>query len=196
MRNRYKAILSSTVKFPQRFIPDYKELANLVAQLRETGKRIVLTQGVYDLIHEGHALYLEKARAYGDILIVGVDSDELTRKRKGPSRPIVPQNARLKMLAHLRHVDIVTLRHAHHGIGDLIRVVRPDVLVVSQSTKDFTKKMVREYRAVCAAIINLPSQARTSTSARVRNLTIEGAQTLAEEISRVTKNFLEGIKNA
>lgn len=196
MHKRQTAILSAAVKFEHRFIPNYKDLAKVVTKLRTLGKRIVLTQGVYDLIHEGHALYLEKARSFGDILIVGVDSDKLTKKRKGPSRPVVPQNERLKMLAHLRHVDIVTLRHAHHGIGDLIRTVKPDVLVVSSSTKDFTKKMVAEYRTVCTSIINLPPQASTSTSARVRDLTIEGAQTLAQEISRITEDFLERIKNA
>jgi rfaE bifunctional protein nucleotidyltransferase chain/domain len=139
---------------------------------------VVLTQGVYDLLHEGHALYLEMAKSYGDILIVGVDSDELTRLRKGPNRPIVPQEERVKMLIHLRHVDVVTLREAHHDIGELIRLVHPDVLITSTSTEDFKKDLGKgTYNEYCGEIVVLPPQAATSTTARIRNLTIEGAQT-------------------
>ena len=127
------------------FIPDYTQLKGAVDTLRKDGRRIVLTQGVYDLIHEGHALYLEKAKAYGDVLVVGVDSDALTKLRKGPERPIVPEAERVRMLTHLRHVDLVTIRNVNDDLGTLIRLVRPDVLVVSESTRDFTKQMVEDY---------------------------------------------------
>ena len=65
----------------KRLINDQDKLKATVESLKTLGMKIVLTQGVYDLIHEGHAAYLEKARSYGDILIVAVDSDELTRIR-------------------------------------------------------------------------------------------------------------------
>ena len=187
-------ILSFDTEFENRFIPDYSELDRMICALKENGQKVVLTQGVYDLIHEGHAAYLEAARAQGDVLVVGVDSDELTRKRKGPERPIVPEGERLKMLVHLRHVNIVTLRHANHGIGDLIRLVRPDVLVVSQSTTDFTSAMAEEYKPFCGSIVSLPPQATTSTSARIRNLTIEGAEKLARKVSELTQEFLVDIR--
>lgn len=189
-----KHILLPGSNLHQRFIPDYKELEKIVKTFKEMGYRVVLTQGVYDLIHEGHAAYLETAKSQGDVLIVGVDSDELTRKRKGPERPIVPQEERLKMLVHLRHVDIVTLREANHGIGDLIRLVRPDVLVVSKSTTDFTRSMAQEYSPVCGRIVTLPPQATTTTSARIRNLTIEGAEKLAQEVTRLTGDFIDKIR--
>ncbi len=189
-----KHVLSAGSNLTHRFIPDYKELEKIVRTFKEMGYRVVLTQGVYDLIHEGHAAYLEQAKTKGDVLIVGVDSDELTRKRKGPERPIVPQEERLKMLVHLRHVDIVTLREVHHGIGDLIRLVKPDVLIVSKSTSDFTRGMAQEYTEVCGEIITLPPQATTTTSARIRNLTIEGAEKLAAEVTRLTGEFLNKIR--
>jgi len=189
-----KNILESGSQLSNRFISDYKDLDKIVKTFKQMGYRVVLTQGVYDLIHEGHAAYLETAKAQGDVLIVGVDSDELTRKRKGPDRPIVPQEERLKMLVHLRHVDIVTLREAHHGIGDLINLVKPDVLVVSKSTTDFTSNMANEYESVCGEIITLPPQATTTTSARIRNLTIESAEKLAKEVSRLTQEFLDKIR--
>lgn len=189
-----KNILAAGSGLEHRFVPSYKELDKIVRTFKQMGYRVVLTQGVYDLIHEGHAAYLENAKSQGDVLIVGVDSDELTRKRKGPERPIVPQEERLKMLVHLRHVDIVTLRNVKDDIGDLIRLVRPDVLVVSKSTTDFTRNMAQEYVAYCGSIVTLPPQATTTTSARIRNLTIEGAEKLAKKVAELTQEFLNDIR--
>lgn len=178
----------------KRFIPDSEKLRSLVESLKTLGMRIVLTQGVYDLIHEGHAAYLEKAKSLGDILIVGVDSDELTKIRKGPKRPIVPQGERINMLLHLRHVDLVTIKEAHHGIGDIIELVRPDVLVFSSSTPEVHQEDIENYQKFCGEIIVLPPQATTTTTARVRNLTVEGAETLAKEVNELTTKFLNQIR--
>jgi D-beta-D-heptose 7-phosphate kinase/D-beta-D-heptose 1-phosphate adenosyltransferase len=193
-QTRLKSILTPSAHLQERFVPDYRELSEIVEQLKKMGYKIVLTEGVYDLIHEGHALYLEKSRSHGDILIVGVDSDELTRKRKGPDRPIVPQNERINMLIHLRHVDIVTIKEAAHEKERLINLIKPDVLIVSETTKDFSPEEKAAYRSVCGDVVILPAQATTSTTARIRNLTIEGANKLAGEISRLTSEFVEKIK--
>lgn len=179
-----KNILSSGSNLKDRFIRDFNELRQVVKDLKRMGYRIVLTQGVYDMIHEGHARYLEKARSHGDILIVGVDSDDLTKKRKGPNRPIVPQDERLNMLAHLRSVDMLTLREVQHDIGALIKCVEPDVLITSSSTKDFSKKEAAAYKRWCGKVVILPPQAATSTTARVRLLTIGGADQLAQAVVR------------
>lgn len=191
-----KDILKPESNLHHRYIPDYKDLKLIVKNLKSGGYKIVLTQGVYDLIHEGHAKYLETAKSYGDVLIVGVDSDELTKKRKGPSRPIVPQPERLKMLSHIRAVDILTLRDVKDDINKIVRIVQPDVFIVSATTKDFADKRLKECKKYCGKIITLPPQATTTTSARIRNLTIEGAQQLAEEINKLTLEFLNKIKNA
>jgi len=192
---KVKDVLEPGSNLKKRFIKDYDHLSEIVEDCRKAGYRIVLTQGVYDLIHEGHALYLEKARKHGDLLIVGVDSDELTRERKGPERPIVPEKERLEMLVHLRHVDIVTLRHKDDHIGKLIHTVKPDVLIISESTKDFTRKIAKEYEGVCGKIVCLPPQATTSTTARIRKLTIDGASQLAQEIHQLTDDFIQKIKD-
>jgi D-beta-D-heptose 7-phosphate kinase/D-beta-D-heptose 1-phosphate adenosyltransferase len=190
-----KNILSPGSNLKDRFIPDLKELKRVVEDLKRMGYKIVLTQGVWDMLHEGHAKYLEQALSHGDVLIVGVDSDELTRIRKGPNRPVVPERERLQMLAHLRHVHILTLREAKHGLGKLIETVRPDVLITSSSTGDFGKKEIAVYKKICGKIVTLPPQAATSTTARVRLLTISGADQLAQEIMRgvpqVVKNALD-----
>ncbi|MAG12404.1 D-glycero-beta-D-manno-heptose 1-phosphate adenylyltransferase [bacterium] len=177
-------ILEFGSNFDNRFIPDYDDLGRIVSELRKVGKRVVLTQGVYDLVHEGHALYLQKARSYGDILIVGVDTDELTQQRKGLHRPIVPQKERLSMLSHLRYVDIVTLRNAKDEIGALIKLVCPDVLITSATTKDFPEEDMKVYESCCGNIITLPPQATISTTARIRNLEIGGADRLADELHK------------
>ena len=174
----------------RRLITDQEQLRTVVSSLKALGMRVVLTQGVYDLIHEGHAAYLEKAKSLGDILIVGVDSDELTKIRKGPKRPIVPQAERINMLLHLRHVDLVTIKEAHHGIGDIIEIVKPDKMVFSSSTKEVGSDEVEGYKQHCGEIIVLPPQATTTTTARVRNLSIEGVEDLAKEVNALIANFV------
>ncbi len=189
-----KQILAHDSNIEERLITDYEELDRTVKTIKAMGFKVVLTQGVYDLIHVGHAAYLEKARSLGDILIVGVDSDELTRQRKGPDRPIVSQRERLQMLSHLRPVDILTVREVHHDIGDLIRLVQPDILVVSKSTTDFSLEMAKEYGEFCGKIVSLPPQATTSTTARIRNITIEGVEKLAKEVAQLTNEFVKKIR--
>lgn len=193
-----KSVLSHSSDLKDRLVPSLKELDIIVQDLKRMGYRIVLTQGVYDMLHEGHARYLERARSLGDILVLGVDSDALTRKRKGPNRPVVPEKERLLMLAHLRSVGILSLREVHHNIGDLIRTVKPDVLVTSTSTKDFNKnEQFSEYKKYVGKVVVLEPQAATSTTARVRELTISGADQLAQEITRqvpqLVKNALDSL---
>ena len=160
----------------KRLITDQDKLKATVESLKTLGMKVVLTQGVYDLIHEGHAAYLERARSYGDVLIVAVDSDELTKIRKGPKRPIVPQAERVNMLLHLRHVDLVTIKEAHHGLGDIIELVKPDVMVFSSSTTDVPPEEAKSYAQHCGRIEILAPHGTNSTTARVRTLTIEGAE--------------------
>lgn len=181
--------------FKDRIIPSLEALGKKASDLRKQGQKVVLTQGVFDLIHEGHAKYLELAKSLGDVLIVGIDSDEFTRKRKGPNRPIVPQEERINMLLHLRHVDLVGIREIDHDIGDMIRTVRPDVLVTSSSTSDFTDEFKKTYEGYCGEIVTFPPQATTHTSARIRNLTIEGAEKLATEVQKLIQDFLRNIRN-
>jgi rfaE bifunctional protein nucleotidyltransferase chain/domain len=95
---------------------------------RAANARVVFTNGVFDLLHRGHAEYLEEARALGDRLVVGVNSDASVRRLKGPSRPIVGEDDRVALVAALACVDLALL------FGDdtplrLIEAVQPDVLV-------------------------------------------------------------------
>lgn len=100
----------------------------VVAQIRAAGGTVVFTNGVFDLLHPGHVRYLEAARACGDALVVGVNSDRSVRANKGPSRPIVPEAERAELLAALACVDAVTIfdEDTPHR---LIEQLQPDVLV-------------------------------------------------------------------
>ena len=100
----------------------------LVSRLRAAGKKIVFTNGVFDLMHPGHLRYLRAARALGDALIVGVNSDRSTRANKGPERPITPEDERAEVLAALACVD-GTVIFDEETPHDLIAALQPDVLV-------------------------------------------------------------------
>jgi D-glycero-beta-D-manno-heptose 1-phosphate adenylyltransferase len=101
---------------------------SLVSRLRSSGKKIVFTNGVFDLMHPGHLRYLKAARSLGDALIVGVNSDRSTRANKGPERPITPQDERAEVLAALACVDAAVI-FDEETPHDLIAALEPDVLV-------------------------------------------------------------------
>jgi len=100
----------------------------LVTRLRAAGQQIVFTNGVFDLLHPGHLRYLTQARALGDALIVGINSDRSVRTNKGPGRPITPQEERAEVLAALRCVDAVVIFDGDTP-HELIAALQPDVLV-------------------------------------------------------------------
>jgi rfaE bifunctional protein nucleotidyltransferase chain/domain len=95
---------------------------------RAGGEQVVFTNGVYDLLHRGHVEYLEEARALGDRLVVGVNSDASVHRLKGPERPIVPQRDRAALVAALACVDLVVVFDDDTPLR-LIEAVQPDVLV-------------------------------------------------------------------
>jgi D-glycero-beta-D-manno-heptose 1-phosphate adenylyltransferase len=100
----------------------------VVASLRDQRKTVVFTNGVFDLLHVGHLRYLQQARALGDALIVGINSDRSVRAIKGPSRPVTPEHERAEILAALECVDAVVV-FDEETPHDLIAALLPDVLV-------------------------------------------------------------------
>ncbi len=100
-----------------------------VTRARADGKRIVFTNGCFDLMHIGHTRYLQEARSLGDLLVVGINSDASVRSlEKGADRPIVPEAERAEIVAALECVDLVVI-FAEPDPGHLIAAVQPDVLV-------------------------------------------------------------------
>ena len=164
-----------------RRINDYDDLKTVVGSLRALGSKIVLTQGSYDLVHIGHARYLETAKKHGDVLIVGIDNDEKIRKRKGPDRPVVPEDERLEMVLHLRAVDFVFLKKVDDPKWHLIKQVHPDVLIAVEDT--YTPEEIKELQNHCVQVIVLERQATTSTSAKIRLMQLKTAKKLEEALT-------------
>jgi len=104
-----------------------KEL-EIIEKWRKEGKKIVFTNGCFDIIHAGHVDYLEKAKALGDVLIVGMNSDDSVKRIKGKERPINPQEYRKRVLEALKPVDLVIV-FDEDTPENLIKAVKPDVLV-------------------------------------------------------------------
>lgn len=184
-----KEILRGTSDVRTKYIPDWSDLEGHVKLLRQAGYTISMTQGVYDMFHVGHGRYLEAAKGCGDILIVGVDSDELTRSMKGPDRPFDNFEERIEVLAMLGFVDIITKRDVGEDKYDLIKLVRPDVLVMSQSTRSFGDEDIRALEGFCGEIKHLEAKAATSTTAKLRRLKIEGNKELFGVIDSKVKQF-------
>ena len=104
------------------------EGAALATRLREQGRRIVFTNGVFDILHPGHLRYLQHARSLGDALIVGLNADASVRRNKGPERPINPQDERAEILEALECVDAVVL-FEEDTPDRIIKAIQPDILV-------------------------------------------------------------------
>jgi D-beta-D-heptose 7-phosphate kinase/D-beta-D-heptose 1-phosphate adenosyltransferase len=114
------------VKHPK--IKGRRELGRILRKARRQGKRVVFTNGCFDLLHVGHVRYLQQARRLGDLLVVGVNRDASVRRLKGPDRPIVPERQRAEVLGALSCVDYVTF-FGEETPRRLIEALLPDILV-------------------------------------------------------------------
>ncbi|KND51158.1 MAG: FAD synthetase [Parcubacteria bacterium C7867-001] len=195
---RAARILKGNAKFDDKFFPNHDELSEVIGQLRSMGCVIAFTTGVWDLFHIGHAKYIragkEAARQlYPDaehvIMVVGVDTDALTKQRKGPKRPIVPEAERYEILCELGTVDILV---PQYEANQLYTLIDHDVRVISESTKDLPSDH-DTIRAQCEHLVNLPPQAETSTTARIRILAIDGG---IETLEKVSTKLLQAIEEA
>ncbi len=109
-------------------IRDAKNLVRTLSALRGKGKRIVFTNGCFDILHAGHVDYLSKARRLGDILVIGLNTDSSVKKIKGRDRPINKESDRAKVLSSLYFVDYITSFNETTP-ENLIKKIKPDVLV-------------------------------------------------------------------
>jgi len=104
------------------------DLKRIIQDLKAKGKRVVFTNGCFDLLHIGHIRYLEEAKSLGDILVVGVNSDRSVRSLKGPNRPILPEEERAEILSGLESVNYITIFDEPTPL-ELISTLQPHILV-------------------------------------------------------------------
>ncbi|MCZ7626492.1 MAG: D-glycero-beta-D-manno-heptose 1-phosphate adenylyltransferase [Candidatus Methylomirabilota bacterium] len=145
------------------------ELAAIVTRRRALGERVVFTNGCFDLLHRGHTRLLQQARALGDLLIVGLNSDASVRLLKGPSRPVLLQDERAELLSALFSVDYVVI-FEEADPGRIIAALQPDVLVKGA---DWTMDKVVGRETVergGGQIVTIPLVEGCSTSRIVRRI--------------------------
>lgn len=185
-------LFADASNFEQRYAQERERITEVVQALRVLGMQVVLTSGSFDVLHEGHSMYLEAARALGDFLIVGVDSDEKLRARKGPSRPAVPEQERLRMVTHQRGVGLVTLKRPGDPRWALIDAVRPDVLVATEDT--YSEAEIAELEKIyCGRVEVLGRMATITTSARLRRFQIDLADALSTRVSEQLPELLRSL---
>ena len=127
-----------------RFVPDHGELARIAAEAKAAGRRVVFTNGGFEVLHVGHVRSLKDARSRGDLLVVAVNSDASIRRNKGAGRPVVPAAERVEVLCALSCVDLVTI-FDEPTVDALLRKVRPSV---HAKGSDYTPETVPERETV------------------------------------------------
>ncbi len=121
-------------------IVERSELVKIVEKERLSGKRIIFANGCFDVLHVGHVRYLEAAKALGDLLIVGINSDEQARRLKGEGRPVLPQDQRAEIISSLAAVDLVTI-FSEPTVTELLLALKPDI---HAKGTDYTEDSVPE----------------------------------------------------
>ena len=152
-------------------IVELEELSDRCEKLRSAGKRMVATNGCFDLLHVGHVRYLEAARAFGDVLVVGLNGDRSVIELKGAGRPITTQRDRAEILAALACVDLVTV-FPELRATTFLAAVRPAVYVKGG---DYTPRTLDEeegaiLKEIEAAIRLIPFEAGYSTSGLIEQI--------------------------
>lgn len=146
------------------------ELVRIRGRLRDQHRRVVFTNGCFDIIHRGHVEYLTKAKAKGDVLVVGLNTDASVRRLKGPSRPVVSQEDRAVVMAALGVVDFVCLFDEDTPL-ELIMAVVPDVLVKGADwpiDKVVGRDVVESAGGSVQTIEFVPDRSTTSIIERIR----------------------------
>ncbi len=152
---------------------DKNEIAGWRETLRAEGKKLVVTNGCFDLLHVGHVRYLSQARALGDVLLVAVNSDHSVRQLKGMSRPVHPESDRAEVLSALTAVDHVTI-FDEVRCESILRTVQPDIYVKGgdytvETLDEGERGVLEEVGAKIRILPLVPGRSTTNTIERMRS---------------------------
>lgn len=163
------------------------DLMTLHENLKEKGKKVVFTAGSWDLLHVGHCRYFEQAKKYGDILVVGVSSDDAIRKVKGPNKPILGDKIRAEMLTYIRDVDFVTIL-PEPSCQPTLGLLQPDVYITVKEDWTENYKESKEYKTVIKYGGQVEVVDRQST---VLSTTKIVQRAIGGELGSIFKDFME-----
>lgn len=173
--------------YAKKIITDYNLLREQINAHRTLGHKIVATIGSWDMLHIGHLRYLHKAKEFGDILVVGVDSDRGIRAYKNPLRPIIPELERMEMLSYQGPVDYIAVIDDVDETGlwscGLLQAVPTDVFVAVEDS--YPEEQLAAIRAYCPEVVVLPRQAEQTSSTDIIQNIVKGH--LLEMLDRMRK---------
>lgn len=157
------------MELSDKVVSDMARLTKITEAHRVLGHKVVATIGSWDLLHIGHVRYINRAKTYGDVLIVGVDTDKGIKRYKGPLRPVIPENERMEMLSYQSSVDLVTpvddINEKGHWQYGLVKKIKPDVFVAVKGS--YSQDQLAEIKKYVGKLVVLPRQAETTSTSNV-----------------------------
>lgn len=163
------------------------DLMTLHDALQEKGKKVVFTAGSWDLLHVGQCRYLEAAKARGDLLVVGVSSNDAIRKVKGPNKPILDEKIRAEMLTYLRSVDYVTIL-PEPSCQPSLGLLKPDIFITVKEDWASEYKDSKEYKTVTKYGGTVEVVDRQSTALSTTKIV---QRAIGGELGSIFKDFME-----
>lgn len=163
------------------------DLMTLHEKLQEKGKKVVFTAGSWDLLHVGQCRYLEEAKSQGDVLVVGVSSNEAIRRVKGQNKPILDEKIRAEMLTYLRSVDFVTIL-PEPSCAPTLGLLQPDVFITVREDWAANYKESKEYKTVIKYGGHVEVVDRQSTALSTTKIV---QRAIGGELGSIFKDFME-----
>jgi len=163
------------------------DLMTLHEKLKEKGQKVVFTAGSWDLLHVGHCRYFEEAAKHGDVLVVGVSSNDAIRRVKGPNKPILDEKIRAEMLTYLRSVAFVTIL-PEPSCQPTLGLLKPDVFITVKEDWTDNYKQSKEYKTVIkygGEVMVVDRQSTVLSTTKIVQRAIGG------ELGNVFKDFME-----
>lgn len=161
---------SGTASLTMGKIKSQNQISEIISKLKKSGKKIIFTNGCFDILHVGHIKLLQKAKSFGDILIVGLNSDSSVKRIKSDGRPVIPEKERAEILSALNMVDFV-VKFSDPTPYELIRKIKPDVLVKGSDWKS-GKIVGSEFSKQVRRISIVKGRSTTKTIKKLKNLKV------------------------
>ncbi|MBN1383656.1 MAG: adenylyltransferase/cytidyltransferase family protein [Elusimicrobia bacterium] len=149
-------------------VKSIKQITRIISRLKKSGKKIVFTNGCFDILHIGHIRLLQKAKSFGEILVIGLNTDSSVRRIKTDGRPIIQENERAEILSALNMVDFV-VKFSASAPYELIKKIKPDVLVKGADWKS-GKIIGSEFSKQVKRVALVKGRSTTKTIKKLGNL--------------------------